>query len=251
MAKKQFKAESKRLLDLMVNSIYTHKEIFLREIISNASDACDKLCYQALTDETVGLDRKDFAIHLTVDKENRTLTVSDNGIGMNRSEMEENLGTIAKSGSLKFKQEMEKQENIDIIGQFGVGFYSAFMVASSVTVISKKYGEDTAWKWISDGADGYTIEQTTRDAAGTDIIMTLKADTEEDNYSDYLKEYELRSLIKRYSDYIRYPIRMEVTKSKNVAAEGEEPKDESYTEQETQNSMVPLWQRAKKDVTEE
>ena len=251
MEKMQFKAESKRLLDLMINSIYTHREIFLREIISNASDAMDKLAYIALTDNAVGLDRSDFAITITRDEENRTITVSDNGIGMNRAEMEENLGTIAKSGSLKFKQEMEKQEDIDIIGQFGVGFYSAFMVASSVTVISRKYGEDTAWKWGSDGADGYTIEQTTRAAAGTDIIMTLKADTDDEQYSDYLKEYELRSLIKRYSDYIRYPIRMEVTKSRNVAADGEEPKYESYTEWETLNSMVPLWQRAKKDVTEE
>ena len=251
MEKMQFKAESKRLLDLMINSIYTHREIFLREIISNASDAMDKLAYIALTDNAVGLDRSDFAITITRDETNRTITVSDNGIGMNRAEMEENLGTIAKSGSLKFKQEMEKQENIDIIGQFGVGFYSAFMVASSVTVISKKYGEDTAWKWVSDGTDGYTIEQATRAAAGTDIIMTLKADTEDEHYSDYLKEYELRSLIKRYSDYIHYPIRMEVTKSRNVAAEGEEPKFETYTESETLNSMIPLWQRAKKDVTEE
>ena len=252
MEKMQFKAESKRLLDLMINSIYTHREIFLREIISNASDAMDKLAYIALTDNGVGLDRSDFAITITRDETARTITVSDNGIGMNRAEMEENLGTIAKSGSLKFKQEMEKQEDIDIIGQFGVGFYSAFMVASSVTVISRKYGENTAWKWISDGADGYIIEETTRDAAGTDIIMTLKADTEEDTYSDYLKEYELRGLIKRYSDYIRYPIRMEVTKSRPVEAEGEEtPKYETYTEVETLNSMVPLWQRARKDVTEE
>ena len=251
MEKMQFKAESKRLLDLMINSIYTHREIFLREIISNASDAMDKLAYIALTDNAVGLDRSDFAITITRDETNRTITVSDNGIGMNRAEMEENLGTIAKSGSLKFKQEMEKQENIDIIGQFGVGFYSAFMVASSVTVISKKYGEDTAWKWVSDGTDGYTIEQATRAAAGTDIIMTLKADTEDEHYSDYLKEYELRGLIKRYSDYIHYPIRMEISKSRNVAAEGEEPKFETYTETETLNSMVPLWQRAKKDVTEE
>ena len=251
MEKMQFKAESKRLLDLMINSIYTHREIFLREIISNASDAMDKLAYIALTDNAVGLDRSDFAITITRDETNRTITVSDNGIGMNRAEMEENLGTIAKSGSLKFKQEMEKQENIDIIGQFGVGFYSAFMVASSVTVISKKYGEDAAWKWVSDGTDGYTIEQATRAAAGTDIIMTLKADTEDEHYSDYLKEYELRGLIKRYSDYIHYPIRMEISKSRNVAAEGEEPKFETYTETETLNSMVPLWQRAKKDVTEE
>ena len=239
MEKMQFKAESKRLLDLMINSIYTHREIFLREIISNASDAMDKLAYIALTDNAVGLDRSDFAITITRDEENRAITVSDNGIGMNKAEMEENLGTIAKSGSLKFKQEMEKQEDIDIIGQFGVGFYSAFMVASSVTVISKKYGEDTAWKWVSDGADGYTIEETTRDSAGTDIIMTLKADTEEDNYSDFLKEYELRSLIKRYSDYIRYPIRMEVTKSRPVEVEGEEqPKYESYTEMETHFQAV-------------
>ena len=209
--KMQFKAESKRLLDLMINSIYTHREIFLREIISNASDAMDKLAYIALTDHAVGLDRGDFAITITRDENLRTITVSDNGIGMNRAEMEENLGTIAKSGSLKFKQEMEKQEDIDIIGQFGVGFYSAFMVASSVTVISRKYGEDTAWKWVSDGADGYTIEACARNAAGTDIIMTLKEDTEDEKYSEYLNEYELRSLVKRYSDYIRYPIRMEVS----------------------------------------
>ncbi len=251
MEKMQFKAESKRLLDLMINSIYTHQEIFLREIISNASDAMDKLAYTALTDDKVGMNRDDFAITITRDEENRTLTVSDNGIGMNRAEMEENLGTIAKSGSLKFKQEMEKAEDIDIIGQFGVGFYSAFMVASSVTVISKKYGEDTAWKWTSDGADGYTIEPCEKDTVGTDVIMTLKADTEEEEYSKWLQEYELKNLVKRYSDYIRYPIRMEVTKSRRVDEDSEEPKFEDYTELETLNSMVPLWQRAKKDVTEE
>ena len=257
MEKQQFKAESQRLLDLMINSIYTHREIFLREIISNASDAIDKLAYTALTDDKVGINRDEFAITITRDPENRTLTVSDNGIGMSREEMEENLGTIAKSGSLSFKQAMEKKDDIDIIGQFGVGFYSAFMVASSVTVISKKYGEDTAWKWVSDGADGYTIEETQKDAPGTDIIMTLKADTEEDKYSEYLDEYEIRSLVRKYSDYIRYPIRMEVTKSRPVEkAEGEEDKDkapeyESYTEMETLNSMVPIWQRAKKDVSEE
>ena len=248
MEKMQFKAESKRLLDLMINSIYTHREIFLREIISNASDAMDKLAYIALTDNAVGLDRSDFAITITRDEENRTITVSDNGIGMNRAEMEENLGTIAKSGSLKFKQEMETREDIDIIGQFGVGFYSAFMVASSVTVISKKYGEDTAWKWVSDGADGYTIEQTSRDSAGTDIIMTLKNDTEGEDYSRFLDEYELRNLIKKYSDYIRYPIRMEVEKSRKKEDSDE---FEYYTDWETMNSMVPLWQRNKKDVTEE
>ena len=248
MEKMQFKAESQRLLDLMINSIYTHKEIFLREIISNASDAMDKLAYLALTDDKVGLNRDDFAITITRDEENRTLTVSDNGIGMNRAEMEENLGTIAKSGSLNFKQNMEKQEDIDIIGQFGVGFYSAFMVASSVTVISRKYGEDTAWKWVSDGTDGYTIEQTTKEHPGTDIIMTLKADTEEEKYSEYLQEYEIRELVRKYSDYIRYPIVMDVTKSRKMEDSDEY---EQYTETETLNSMVPIWQRNKKDVTEE
>ena len=244
MEKQQFKAESQRLLDLMINSIYTHKEIFLREIISNASDAIDKLAYTALTDDKVGINRDEFAITITRDPENRTLTVSDNGIGMSKDEMIENLGTIAKSGSLGFKQAMEKNEDIDIIGQFGVGFYSAFMVASSITVISRKYGEDRAWKWVSDGADGYTIEETEKATPGTDVIMTLKADTEDE----------------KYSDYIRYPIKMEVTKSRPVEepkdenAEGEEnkaPKYESYTEMETLNSMVPIWQRDKKDVTEE
>ena len=260
MEKQQFKAESQRLLDLMINSIYTHKEIFLREVISNASDAIDKLAYTALTDDKVGINRDEFAITITRDPENRTLTVSDNGIGMSKDEMIENLGTIAKSGSLGFKQAMEKNEDIDIIGQFGVGFYSAFMVASSITVISRKYGEDKAWKWVSDGADGYTIEETEKDAPGTDVIMTLKADTEDEKYSEYLEEYEIRSLIRKYSDYIRYPIKMEVTKSRPVEepkdenAEGEEnkaPKYESYTEMETLNSMVPIWQRDKKNVTEE
>ena len=252
MAKQQFKAESQRLLDLMINSIYTHREIFLREIISNASDAMDKLAYTALTDDKVGISRDQLAITITRDVENRTLTVSDNGIGMSREDLEENLGTIAKSGSLGFKQAMEKQEDIDIIGQFGVGFYSAFMVASSITVITKKYGEDTAWKWVSDGADGYTIEQTQKDAPGTDIIMTLKADTEDEKYSEYLEEYTLRSLIRKYSDYIRYPIRMEVSKSRKKEDSPEDkPEYESYTEMETLNSMVPLWQRSKKDVTEE
>ena len=252
MEKQQFKAESQRLLDLMINSIYTHQEIFLREIISNASDAIDKLAYTALTDDKVGLNREDFAITITRDEENRTLTVSDNGIGMTKEEMEENLGTICKSGSLGFKQAMEKTEDVDIIGQFGVGFYSAFMVASSITVISKKYGEDTAWKWVSDGADGYTIEPAQRDNAGTDIIMTLKADTEDGEYSKFLEEYQVRSLVRKYSDYIRYPIRMEVSKSRRKADSSDDaPEYESYTEMETLNSMVPLWQRSKKDVTQE
>ena len=248
MEKMQFKAESQRLLDLMINSIYTHREIFLREIISNASDAIDKLAYTALTDDKVGISRDQFAITIIRDEENRTLTVSDNGIGMSRADMEENLGTIAKSGSLGFKQAMEKTEEIDIIGQFGVGFYSAFMVASSITVISKKYGEEKAWKWVSDGADGYTIEETVKDAPGTDIIMVLKEDSEEDKFSEYLDEYEIRSLVRKYSDYIRYPICMEVSKSRKKEDSDEY---ETYTEMETLNSMVPIWQRAKKDVSEE
>ena len=250
MRKKQFKAESKRLLDLMINSIYTHQEIFLREIISNASDAIDKLAYTSLTDDKVGINREDFKI--TITRGDGVLTVSDNGIGMTKEEMEENLGTIAKSGSLGFKQTMEKAEDIDIIGQFGVGFYAAFMVASSVTVISKKYGEDTAWKWVSDGADGYTIEEATRDYPGTDVIMTLKPDTEDEKFSRFLEEYEIRSLVKKYSDYIRYPIRMAVSKSRlKEGCPEDKPEYESYTEEDTLNSMVPLWQRAKKDVTEE
>ena len=253
MEKKQFKAESQRLLDLMINSIYTHREIFLREIISNASDAIDKLAYTALTDEKVGVARDQFAITITRDKENRTLTVSDNGIGMSKEEMEENLGTIAKSGSLGFKQAMEKKdENIDIIGQFGVGFYSAFMVASEVTVISRKYGADKAYKWVSNGTDGYTIEEAERETPGTDVIMVLKADTEEDSYGQYLEEYEIRNLVTKYSDYIRYPIRMEVEKSRKKEDSPEDkPEYESYTEVVTLNSMVPIWQKNKKDVTEE
>ena len=252
MEKMQFKAESQRLLDLMINSIYTHKEIFLREIISNASDAMDKLAYTALTDDKVGLNRDDFAITITRDKEGGLLTVSDNGIGMNRAEMEENLGTIAKSGSLGFKQAMEKTDDIDIIGQFGVGFYSAFMVASSVTVISRKYGEDKAWKWVSNGTDGYTIEESDRAYPGTDVIMTIKEDTEDEKYSEFLEEYEIRSLVRKYSDYIRYPIRMEISKSRVKEDSPEDkPEYESYMELDTLNSMIPIWQRAKKDVSEE
>ena len=252
MEKKQFKAESQRLLDLMINSIYTHREIFLREIISNASDAIDKLAYTALTDEKVGVARDQFAITITRDKENRTLTVSDNGIGMSKEEMEENLGTIAKSGSLGFKQAMEKKEDIDIIGQFGVGFYSAFMVASEVTVISRKYGSDKAYKWVSNGTDGYTIEEAEREMPGTDVIMVLKPDTEEDTYNQYLEEYEIRNLVTKYSDYIHYPIRMEVEKSRKKEDSPEDkPEYESYKEVVTLNSMVPIWQKSKKDVTEE
>ena len=257
MEKQQFKAESQRLLDLMINSIYTHKEIFLREIISNASDAMDKLAYQALTDEKAGLNRDDFAITIKREPKYGILTVSDNGIGMSREEMEENLGTICKSGSLDFKEHMDKSEDVDIIGQFGVGFYSAFMAADTVTVISRKYGSEEAWMWQSSGADGYTIEPAQRETPGTDVIMKLKADTEDEKYSRFLEEYELRDLIKKYSDYIRYPIRMEVTKSRQKEQTQEEkdakkePEYEEYTEVETLNSMIPLWQRNKKDVTDE
>ena len=252
MHRKQFKAESKRLLDLMINSIYTHQEIFLREIISNASDAIDKLAYTSLTDHHASVDRDAFAITVTADKDAGKLTVSDTGIGMTKEEMEENLGTIAKSGSLGFKQNMEQTEDIDIIGQFGVGFYAAFMVAQSVTVISRKFGQEEAWKWVSDGADGYYIEQAQRDGYGTDIIMTLKADTEEEHYSRFLDEYEIRNLIKKYSDYIRYPISMEVTKSRKKEGSPEDkPEYEDYKEMEVLNSMVPIWQRNRKDVTDE
>lgn len=251
MAKKQFKAESKRLLDLMINSIYTHQEIFLREIISNASDAIDKLAYLALTDEKVGLNRGDFRIRIVRDKENGTLTVSDNGIGMSKEEMEENLGTICKSGSRLFKEQMEKTEDVDIIGQFGVGFYSAFMVADQVTVVSRKYGSDEAFCWKSAGADGYTIEPCEKDSAGTDIIMKLKEDTEDEKYSRFLEEYEIRSLVRKYSDYIRYPIVMDCEHSEMKPGTEEKPEYETIIKEDTLNSMVPIWQRNKKDVTDE
>ena len=258
MSKKQFKAESKRLLDMMINSIYTHEEIFLRELISNASDAIDKLAYLALTDQNVGLNREDFAIDLRADKKLGLLTVSDNGIGMSRDEMEQNLGTIAKSGSLQFKQELDKeQSDVDIIGQFGVGFYSAFMVAETVTVLSRKYGEEEAWMWQSSGADGYTVTPCEKTTVGTEVILKLKADTESEKYSRFLEQFELQNLVKKYSDYIRYPIRMELEKSrKKEVPEGEqdeekEPEWESYTELSTLNSMIPVWLKAKKDVTDE
>ena len=258
MEKKQFKAESQRLMDLMINSIYTHKEIFLREIISNASDAIDKLAYRALTDEKVGLNREDFKIVVVPDKEARTLTVADNGIGMTQEEMENNLGTIAKSGSLQFKKETENADDaeLDIIGQFGVGFYSAFMVADKVTVISKAYGGETAWKWESEGVDGYTIEPCQKYTVGTDVIMSIKANTEEENYDEYLAPYSLSNLIKKYSDYIRYPIRMEMEHSRQKpkpedAGEDYKPEYEQVKEWETINSMVPIWQRPKSQVTKE
>ena len=253
MEKKQFQAESKRLLDLMINSIYTHKEIFLREILSNGSDAIDKLAYQALTDEKVGMSRSDFAIRIQADKQARTLTVSDNGIGMDQTEMEENLGTICRSGSLKFKQEMEKKDDVDIIGQFGVGFYSAFMVADEVTVISKKYGSDTAFMWKSSGADGYTIEPAERESAGTDVIMKLKEDTEDEQYSRFLESYTIQGLVRKYSDYIRYPIKMNVESQrlKEGTEDSDKPEYETVIEDRTLNSMIPIWQKTKKDVTDE
>ena len=252
MAKKQFKAESKRLLDLMINSIYTHKEIFLREIISNASDAIDKLCYLSLTDDKVGLDRGDFKIEITVDKDARTLTVSDNGIGMDKDELENNLGVIASSGSYKFRQEAEQKEDIDIIGQFGVGFYSAFMVADEITVVTKKYGAETAYRWQSSGADGYTVAECEKDSVGTDVIMHLKADTDEEKYSEYLDGYRLYELVKKYSDYIRYPIRMlRPTRRVKAGSDPEKPEYEYVDEMTTVNSMVPLWQRPRGEVTDE
>lgn len=253
MAKKQFKAESKRLLDLMINSIYTHKEIFLREIISNASDACDKLCYQALTNGTVGMNRGDFKIEITVDKEQRILTVSDNGIGMSKEDLENNLGVIASSGSYKFKQEVgDDAKDTDVIGQFGVGFYSAFMVSDHITVVTKKYGEDTAWMWQSAGADGYTVTECERGAAGTDIIMHIKPDTDEETYGEFLESWKLQELVRKYSDYIRFPIRMEVSKTRKKEDSPEDkPEYETYQEIETLNSMVPIWQRPKAEVTAE
>jgi len=256
MEKKEFQAESKRLLDMMINSIYTHQEIFLRELISNASDAIDKLAYLSLTDQNVGLNRSDFAISVQADKEQRMLTISDNGIGMSREELEQNLGTIARSGSLQFKKELDEnaeKQDVDIIGQFGVGFYSAFMVAEAVTVISKKYGSDEAWMWQSSGADGYTMTPCEKDAPGTDVILKLKADTDDEKYGRFLEEYELRNLVRKYSDYIRYPIKMDVEKRRPTEAtkDSDKPEYETYIENETLNSMVPLWQRNKADVKSE
>ena len=251
MAKKQFKTESKKLLDMMVNSIYTHKEIFLRELISNASDAIDKLYFRSLTDDTVKLTHSDYEIRLSVDKNARTLTIADNGCGMSKDELENNLGTIAKSGSFDFKNNPENKngEQIDIIGQFGVGFYSAFMVADKITVESRVYGSDEAYCWESEGADGYTINPCEKETFGTVITICLKADTDDEKYSDYLEEYRLRSLIKKYSDYIRYPIRM-LTEHSHLK-EGSENEFETVTEDETLNSMVPLWKKSASEVTEE
>lgn len=258
MATYEFKSESKRMLDLMINSIYTHKEIFLREIISNASDALDKLYYKSLSDDNIEFDREKFYIRITPDKDARTLTITDGGIGMNRDELEENLGTIAKSGSLAFKSENEKCDDVDIIGQFGVGFYSAFMVGKSVTVKSRKFGSDEAFKWYSEGADGYEIEPCDKDTTGTEIIIALKDNTDDENYDTYLEEYTIRNLIKKYSDYIKYPIKMMVTKQKlKDATEEEKKKDdykpeyESYNEDDVLNSMVPLWRKNKSELSDD
>ena len=237
----------------MINSIYTHKEIFLREIISNASDACDKLCYQALTDESVGMNRSDFRIELKVDKDARTLTVSDNGIGMDREDLENNLGVIASSGSYKFKQEIgDDTKDTDVIGQFGVGFYSAFMVADQITVVTKKFGAESAYTWTSSGADGYTITEGGRDSVGTDIIMHIKPDTDDEHYSEFLESWRIQELVRKYSDYIRFPIRMEVSKTRRKeGSPDDKPEYETYQEVETLNSMVPIWQRSKGSVTPE
>ncbi len=249
MAKKQFKAESKQLLNLMINSIYTHKEIFLRELISNASDAIDKIYYKALTDDSISFNSADYYIQIFPDKKNRTLRVVDTGIGMTKEELEDNLGTIAKSGSLAFKKQVEIQEDYDIIGQFGVGFYSAFMVADKVTVISRALGSTEAFKWESEGVSGYTIEPCEKDTVGTEVILRLKEDTEDEKYSEFLDEYRLRSLVKKYSDFIRYPIKMEVTRSRPV--EGKEGEFETVTEVETLNSMVPIWRKNKSELKDE
>ena len=255
---RKFKTESKKLLDLMINSIYTNREIFLRELISNASDAVDKLYFKSLTDSSIQLTKDQLGIDVAFDKDARTITVSDNGIGMTQEDLDRNLGTIAHSDSMAFKQENAEQQgdDVDIIGQFGVGFYSAFMVAKSVRVVSKAYGSDQAWAWESDGIEGYTIEEAQREGNGTDIILTLKDNTDEENFDQFLSEYGLKDLIKRYSNYVRYPVRMEVTKSRQKpkpedAGDDYKPEYEQYTEVETINSMVPIWKRSKSDVQQE
>lgn len=248
MEKKEFQAESKRLLDLMINSIYTHKEIFLRELISNASDAIDKIYYKAITDKSISFNKDDYYIQISFDKENRTLSVKDTGIGMTKEELENNLGVIARSGSLQFKKENEIKDGYDIIGQFGVGFYSSFMVADKVTVITRPFGSDKAWKWESEGIEGYTIAETTKDEYGTEVILKIKENTEDENYDDYLDEYNLMNLVKKYSDFIRYPIKMEVSEYKK-----KEDSDEYETVkvEKTINSMVPIWRRNKNELTDE
>ncbi|MDM0463873.1 molecular chaperone HtpG [Clostridium perfringens] len=249
MEKREFKAESKRLLDIVINSIYTNREIFLRELISNASDAIDKVYYKTLGDSSLTFNKDDYYIKIKPNKEERTLTISDKGIGMTEAELDENLGVIAKSGSLQFKKENEIKDGFDIIGQFGVGFYSGFLVADKITVITKAFGADKAYKWESDGVDGYTISEAEKDSFGTDIILHLKANNEDENYDEFLEEYKLKSLIKKYSDFIRYPIKLDVTKSR--VKEGTENEQEEYVEEETVNSMVPLWRRNKNELTDD
>lgn len=249
MSKKQFKAESKRLLELMINSIYTHKEIFLRELISNASDAIDKLYYKALTDENLKFDKDNYYIQIVPDKKERTLKVIDTGIGMTKEDLEDNLGTIARSGSLAFKKDNELKDGYDIIGQFGVGFYSAFMVADTVTVVSKALGSEEAYRWESQGADGYNIESCNKETVGTEIILQLKENTEDENYDEFLEEYRLKSLIKKYSDFIRYPIKMNVTTSK--LKEGSKDEYEDHGEEQTVNSMVPIWRKNRNELKDE
>jgi molecular chaperone HtpG len=249
MKKKQFKAESQKLLDMMINSIYTHKEIFLRELISNASDAIDKLYFRSLTDTNISISRDDYAIWLSADKEARTLTISDNGCGMSKEELENNLGTIAKSGSFDFKRDNDQAENVDIIGQFGVGFYSAFMVADKITVKSKQYGEAIASIWESEGASGYTISECEKDSFGTEITLHIKEDSDDEKYSEFLEEYRIRALVKKYSDYIRYPIKMTVTRKEKK--EGTENEYEDVSKVEVLNSMVPLWKKSQSEVTDE
>ena len=249
MRKKQFKTESKKLLDMMINSIYTHKEIFLRELISNASDAIDKLYFRSLTDASVNLSRSDYSIFIITNKEEKIIRISDNGCGMTADELENNLGTIAKSGSFDFKRDGNNGDDVDIIGQFGVGFYSAFMIADKIEVISRPFGESTAYKWTSEGADGYTIEECTKESFGTEIILHVKEDTDDEKYSEFLEEYRIRGLVRKYSDYIRYPIKMPVTRREKV--DGEENKYEEITTTETLNSMVPIWKKAQSEVSDE
>ncbi|KYH34000.1 chaperone protein HtpG [Clostridium tepidiprofundi DSM 19306] len=249
MEKKQFKAESKKILDLMINSIYTHKEIFLRELISNASDAIDKIYYKALTDDSLKFDKDNYYIKIIADKDNRILKICDTGIGMTKEELDDNLGVIAKSGSLAFKEANKLKDGYDIIGQFGVGFYSAFMVADTVTVVSKALGSEEAYKWESNGVEGYTIEPCKKDSVGTEIILKIKQNTEDENFDEYLEEYRIKSIVKKYSDFVRYPIKLDVTKSK--LKEGSEDEYEEYTEEEVINSMVPLWRKNKNELTEE
>ncbi len=248
MEKKQFQAESKRLLEMMINSIYTQREIFLRELISNASDAVDKIYYKALTDENLTFNKEDYFIKITADKASRTLTISDTGIGMTKDELENNLGIIAKSGSLAFKKENEAQDGHNIIGQFGVGFYSAFMVADQVTVTSKALGSDEAYRWESTGADGYTIEPTGKDTVGTEIVLKIKENTEEDQYDEFLEQYRLKAIVKKYSDFIRYPIKMDITGSR--PKEGDDKEFEEYVEEQVVNSMVPIWRKNKSELTD-